>query len=335
MQNIQNDNIYADLLVTNTVQTDVNNRVPVKFYLNQSQPILKDTTNYKMSVVRFSLNTETLPIWIPQFSDIETDTTIYSCTMELNGNYYQRYMQYVPQNNNPIDADERYYVYSYQYVMYLFNNMLTECLVGLNNIAPTGVSVAPKMRFDINTQLCSVEINATQYGFNETGKINIYFNTSFYALLSTLPANIINGSNGMDFQLNNSMCDDNTLLTQEYPTIELWNPISSIVFTTNLLPIYNSVTAPIQVYEDGQLLNNNTNYHFLNILTDFVGNELNFTPYVEYVPSIYRYIDLKPGSSIRNIDINVYWMNRFNGTLKPLFLVPGGSCAMKLFMTKK
>ena len=110
---MSNNNIYADLLLTNSIQTNANQRVPVKFYLNQSQPLVDDTTDYKMSVVRFALNTETLPIWIPQFSDVKTNTTLYSCTFELNGNHYQRYMNFIPQNQNPIEADERYYVYSY------------------------------------------------------------------------------------------------------------------------------------------------------------------------------------------------------------------------------
>jgi len=332
---MQNDNIYVDLLVTNSVQTQANNRVPVKFYLNQSQPVLRDTTDYKMSVVRFSLNTESLPVFIPQFSDVQTNTTVYSCTMEYNGNVYQRFMEFVPQNTNPFEADERYQVHSYQYVIYLFNNMLNECLVGLNNIENSSVTIAPTFKFDVNSQLCSLEFDSDYYGFNESGKINIYFNTQLYALFSTLPASMVYGNSGMDFQINNVISADSNVMIQEYKTIELWNPVSSIIFTTNMLPVYDSVTAPIQVYENGELTNNNTSYHFLNILTDFIGNDLIFTPYVEYIPSIYRFIDLKPNSTIRNIDMQVYWMDKSNGKLKPLYLVPGGRCSVKLYLQKQ
>ena len=88
----ENKNIYIDLLLSNSVQTSPNDRVPVKFNLSQSQPILRDSTGYLLSVIRFSLNTETLPIFIPQMSDNGDESTIYSCTMEYNGTVFQKYM---------------------------------------------------------------------------------------------------------------------------------------------------------------------------------------------------------------------------------------------------
>ncbi len=211
--------------------------------------------------------------------------------------------------------------------------MLNECLVGLNDISASPSIIAPKLSFDVNSQLCAMQLDSDDYGFNEAGKINIYMNTQLYALLSTLPASVVHQSIGKDFQINNLISDDPSYLTQEYKTIELWNPVSSIVFTSNMLPIYQSVTAPLQVYVDGNLSNNNTSYHFLNIMTDFIGNDLIFTPFVEYAPSIYRFLNLKPNASIRNIDLQVYWMNKNTGQLKPLYLVPGGSCSTKLYLT--
>ena len=332
---MENKNIYVDLLLTNAIQSEPNQRVDIKFYLNQSQQILSDTTDYKLSVVRFALNTETLPIFIPQMSDMQTNTTIYSVTMEYNGVSYQQFMNFTPQNPNPMDEDEIYYVYSYQYVVYLMNTMINSCLIELNNLTTTGTTTPPKIGFDINTQLCGLSFNATNYGFNETNKINIYFNNQMYALISSLPASHVNLSDGMDYQVNNKISEVADTLFQEYKTIELWNPVSSVVFTTNMLPIYSSVTAPLQVYENGQLTNNDTGYHFQNILTDFIGNDLVYTPYIEYVPSIYRFIDLKPHSSIRNIDIQTFWMNKNTGKLKPLYLIAGGSCSVKLLFTSE
>lgn len=89
----------------------------------------------------------------------------------------------------------------------------------------------------------------------------------------------------MDYQINN--LNKNTI-TQEYSTTMLWNPISSIVFTTNILPIYSSQTPPIQIFENGVLKNNSSNFNFLNILTDFIGNDLSFVPYIQYAPTVYR-----------------------------------------------
>jgi len=179
-----------------------------------------------------------------------------------------------------------------------------------------------------------MDIDPNTYGFNESNKINIYMNTQMYALVSSLPASIVHESNGRNFQMNNLMCEIPNVLVQESKTIELWNPVSSLVFTSNLLPIYASVTSPIQIYIDGNLSNNNTSYHFLNIMTDFIGDELTFVPFVQYAPSIYRFLDLKPNASIRSIDLQVYWMNKDTGKLKPLYLIVGGSCSVKLYLKK-
>lgn len=327
-----NENIYIDLLLTNTIQTNNNDRVKVQFMLNQSQPILKNTDGYQMSIIRFSLNTETLPIFIPMMKN-ETET-IYSLTMEYNEFIFQAYMNFIPQNENPIDNDEKYYIYSYQYVVYLVNQCFKDCYTGLNNlISLSGIDV-PYMIFDTDTQKCSIKINSTDYGYDETNKINIYMNGAMYSLFSSLPASLINGTDGMDYQLNNLISQDNELLTQDYKTIQIWNPVSSIIFTSNLLPIYETTTPPIQIYTNGQISNNSTSYNFLNIMTDFIGNDLTFTPFIQYSPNIVRYISLKPKSLIRNIDLNVFWLNKNDGKLKPLYLIPGGSCSVKLFISK-
>jgi len=103
-------------------------------------------------------------------------------------------------------------------------------------------------------------------------------NNALYSLFASLPAMILNNSNGMSYQLNNLISSDPDILSQDYSTIAIWNPISSVIFTSNLLPIYQSKTPPVQVYTDGTLKTSSSSFNFLNILTDFVGNDLDFVP---------------------------------------------------------
>ena len=160
-------------------------------------------------------------------------------------------------------------------------------------------------------------------------------NFSMYTLLASIPNVVVNTDiGGMDYQLNNLISQDKTMLAQEYSTVPLWNPISSVVFTTNLIPVYSSSTPPIQIYTNGTLSNNSSTSNFLNIVTDFVGSDLTFVPYIQYASQIYRFLNLKPNAEIRNIDLQVFWLNKNNGVLKPLYLNVGGSCQMKLFLTK-
>ena len=175
---------YVDLLLTNSIQTHSNHRVALNFSQNQSQPVLKSTNGYQLSIIRFSLNTETLPIiFIPAMQS--TTTTIYSFTMESNGKQFQQFMQFEPQNLNPVDPDEHYYVYNYQYVIYLMSKCLASCLAGLSALTICTTSV-PTLTFDPTSQKCTLNIDNTTYGYNESNKINIYLNSSMYALLASL-----------------------------------------------------------------------------------------------------------------------------------------------------
>ena len=90
-----------------------------------------------------------------------------------------------------------------------------ECLVGLNNLVDTSSNVAPKMVFDVNSQICQLKIDSEKYGFDETGKINIYMNSQMYGLVSSLPSSIVHLNEGRDYQINNQISNDPNLLSQE------------------------------------------------------------------------------------------------------------------------
>lgn len=231
-----NDELYIDLLLSNTIQSTKNQRVPIQFMQSSTQPILPSTNNYKLSIIRFALNTESLPIFIPTMtSATETKNTIYSITMSYNNITYQQYMQFTPQNINPTDPDEYFFVYSYQYVIYLVNKCIQQCLAGLNSSIALPTTTPPTMVIDPVTLISSLSIDDTYFGYNETNKINIYMNFSMYGLFASMPAIIVNTDTlGMDYQLNNLISTNSTLLSQDYTTTPLWNPVGSIIFLSNL-----------------------------------------------------------------------------------------------------
>lgn len=156
-----------------------------------------------------------------------------------------------------------------------------------------------------------------------------------YSLFASIPASVVNkNSLGMDYQLNNLISQNRGVLMQDYSTVALWNPVSSIIFTSNLIPVYQSETPPIQVYANGKLENNSSTSNSLSILTDFIGNDLTFIPFVQYAPAVYRFISLKPSLEIKNIDLHVYWMNKNSGKLNLLYLGVGGSASVKLLLSR-
>lgn len=332
------EKIYCDILMTNGL--DESFYPDVAFSENRALPLLTDSTNYYMSIVRFSLNTSTLPVLIPSMKN--KDETNYSITLEYNGVYVQSFIYYSSQSNLAKNHPEYLYIRNYQYFLYLINNTFNECLNSLKTLValPASYTSSPLINIDMNSKLCYLEYDSSIYGFNQTGKINIYFNDALGALFSSFPFYIANLSNGRIFQFDiriNSFSNNIIqVLSQELSSVGLWNPVASIVFTSNLIPVVASATPPIQMFKNGYPITNSSNSNFLNVITDFIGSELLFTPFVIYNPTAqFRYIELKPNCEIRNLDLQVYWLNKNTGAYIPLKLSPGGSCSIKILFTDK
>lgn len=329
---------YIDLQISNVEQTNSRKRTITSFYQTSTQVLVKDTTNYKLSIIRFVLSTESLPVFIPQLQQNEKTKTVYSFTFEYNNKSVQQYMEFEPQILNSVDPSEYYYVLTYQWLIYLVNKCIKSGLDALNGVTPLPTSYSyPRMEIDLATKVCKLTINSMEFGYNEANKINIYMNAHMYSLFVSLPSCIANKDmNGMDVQLNNQISADASVLTQEYSTTGLWNPISSVVFTTNMIPIRSTSTPPIQVYKNG-VSNSSASYNFMNIITDFVGNDLNFTEngYLQYESQNNRYIALKDKQAIKDLDVNVYWIDKVSGTMHPVYIAPNAFSSIKILLTKE
>jgi hypothetical protein len=124
------------------------------------------------------------------------------------------------------------------------------------------------------------------------------------------------------------------LLKQEISTIDAWCPISSIVFTSNQLPII------VSQFSSSNTTGNNANSalignRFALVITDLMTNQQGYRPNIIYNPTAeYRRITLTGNMGIRNIDINVFWRSK-TGQLLPFRLPSGGSATLKLLFEKK
>jgi hypothetical protein len=128
-----------------------------------------------------------------------------------------------------------------------------------------------------------------------------------------------------------------SVVTQENPTIDLWSPVSSICFTSNLLPIISTnLTAPL-IYSGGSIVQsiNGNNANIITQITDISTLGSQYRPSILYNPSgQYRFISLTGNKPLNQIDINVYWKSK-TGSFIPLPLQSGGSCSLKILFRKK
>lgn len=345
-------------------QLSTNTASPIVTFLDtRSIPLVNNTTDFQLSIIRFYLDTSTLPVACiaiqPKQSNINLSVNSFTMSYtdpDTSAVYtYQQYLQYIPQDlsattpkapsaNSPYYFQDNttgyYYVYNYQYFVNLVNNTFQQALDGLNNLLTNAgltiiSDVTPYMTFDTVTSLCTIVYDVASYGTNESGLINIYFNQSLYELFSSFTS-IIYGyaaTQGKNFQL--QLISDNGISAQEYASIGSWNPILSIVFTSGSLPIIpNQISLPA-IFYDGKIINNSSTANIVNVITDLIATNNQYKPFIEYNPSAqYRYIALNPNQQIRHIDISVFWMNRF-GEYIPVRLPTNGSCTMKLLFSRK
>jgi hypothetical protein len=178
--------------------------------------------------------------------------------------------------------------------------------------------------------------------------MTLYFNPALYNMFSSFPMtiNTYNSASGQNVQIivdNFGQSSEITVgdplytaiqLNQEYSTVSLWTPLTSIVFCSSTLPIVqNQISAPLYFVNGVSYSNNGTN-NIAPIITDMAVSEGDYKPNLVYSPYVYRYIDMKGNRPIYSLDISVYWKDRY-GNLQPFRLSAGSSITIKLMFIKK
>jgi hypothetical protein len=128
-------------------------------------------------------------------------------------------------------------------------------------------------------------------------------------------------------------------MEQAYSTGPTMTPITSIIFTTSLLPVLPSLLGVPQLFSgsnSGVLTQDNNN--IINTVTDL---EVNLTRGDEYLPNViyeptaeYRLLDLQSNAPLTSIQISVVWKDIF-GQLHPFYLQNGCGATMKVMFRKK
>jgi hypothetical protein len=133
--------IYYDLNIVNNDTTGTRKPPFLQFTEIRNTPYLMSPSEYFCSVVRFSLETPSLPLVIPQvkLDSMNVNDLIYSITLNhtvLIPNGIQRFVQYIPQStaayapppNPPTTAadltNEYYYTFSFKPFIDMVNNAL-------------------------------------------------------------------------------------------------------------------------------------------------------------------------------------------------------------------
>ena len=374
------EKLYYDIQISN-LETEKAKPPILSFIETRNNPFLYDTDKYYMSIIRFCLDTPNLPVFIPTIQpkpNTNVNLTIYSVTLQWtnpappNQTFTQQtYIIFQPQNLSadvpppPNNTDNGlqynpggyYYIYNYQYFIYLINNAFTTCYNALNaQVTGAGLVLpsthAPVMAFNTDNNTAIVNCDLAGYSTTSANYIKIFFNTPLAQLFSSFPTILVSydAPNGTNAQLiTNSFQNSNVIqyppylptydaiqVFQEFSTISLWCPITSIVFTSNTIPIVsNQVSTPV-IYSNNNVIGSNGNNSLITqTITDFVANDSFYKPQLIYEPSAqYRFLELLSNRPLNTFDLNVFWKDK-QGALNPFYLSSGSTATIKVLFTKK
>lgn len=373
--------IYYDLNILENDRTGLVEPQPINFNEIRNSPFIMNPGNYLMSIVRFEIDTPTLPVFIPfiQTNQGDPNLTVYSFTMTYVHNAItyeqQQYCIYQPENlsvpvpsaiNGNYQTQQNiryYYVRSYNSWMESMNKALKDCFDNLKTQVTNAGGALPTNNppfLELEPHTLNITLSADIIGFAESlnNPIKLFMNSPMFTLLSNFQikyfGSVASITNGKNYQfriygipsvnpLNVYIINNNYSVLQTFsegPTpVALWNPITSIVFTSTLLPIVPTNYGIPKVYNANESqLSTGNNSNLVPIITDFIvafSATNNYKPTINYEPAgEYRWVDLMGNNPLNTIDIQVFWKDKF-GNLNPVLLKNQCSASIKILFRRK
>jgi hypothetical protein len=228
------------------------------------------------------------------------------------------------------------------YVKVYFNESLYNCFSSFqvynngNGVLPTtGLTIREAFQAVVPPAVPASVITTTS---KARYQLRFYYNTPRNTL-NSFTVNDVNTPYNNTLPLANSYPYNAITMFQEYVSLASLCPVQSILFTSSLLPISPSLTGKPSIFNSNpSLVSSGNNANIVLQITDLEllnekGNE--YKPVVLYSPSPeYRLVDMFGNAPLHQIDIQVYWKDRFGNTY-PLILTPSATASIKILFRKK
>jgi hypothetical protein len=306
----EDDHIYYNI----RIQPSERGSMPARYSETRVQPIIEDPSRYEMAVVRFSVPMLNMPILFFRDGTAANGWTpdqAYYVTLSFDGYDAQQQLVWLP-NTNGAMLYGKPDVWHYNEMLGFLNTALAAAFVDLKANKPLAPPTqAPFVTFDQDAGLFTLWAEQL-YDSDGPPTATIYFNSELFRLFSTLQIignfdeerkeNIIlvrNRNNNSGVHLGQPYYQ----MTQESSTLSLWGDLRSLQFQTSSIPVNPE-------YLPGQ-----TN-QVRRVITDFEPiDEAPSRSSVQYYPQgPLRYYSLNASTPLRQIDLDVVWIDRFSNT---------------------
>lgn len=232
---VQADQIYYDITVSNFQSNAV---APLPFTFNESRtiPFVGCPQDYYLSILRFSIDTGTMPVFLPSIQPNQADPllTIYSISMSwldpVSGITFnhQQFIDWIPQDlsipvppaptqtYNGLQYNETgfYNCYAYTWLSYVIYVATQQCTAALDAlIVAAGVVLSPDFTYspaftwDTTNNRAVLYADAQVYDLNSAffaiPAVNVYFNAPLFGLFSSFPSRYLGYGQpyGKDFRI--------------------------------------------------------------------------------------------------------------------------------------
>jgi len=319
------DHIYYNINIKKGIE-NTGIQFAASFNETRVEPILKRPSDYVLSVVRFSIPSQSIPIflWVDNLFKVTISYLTFDFTTTL---------QFIP--NSPGGSYDYYgrSIWNYQdFIDSINDGLLSSFNAFIAGTVPFALrpTTAPYMVYNAETQLCSL-IAEEKYDVSYTNPVNIYFNRS---LINYFPA-LQSFDAGFDVKtayikvknnLNNVIINGGITyyeVKEEYSTLFLWNDMQKILLATDTIPVSNELI--------GAQLNKNQ-----KIITDFEPlAAVNDRSQIQYFPQgPLRFYDMLSTYPLTNMNLKIYWETK-SGQQYPLYINETDNCSIKLYFKKK
>ena len=355
------------------------------FQEDRDIPILNKPNDWYIAITRFTINGESIPIFImdrivnpgdptdADFTPYEISFSFFNLvgpnlvrsTFKVNIIYTARNSfptPTPPTSTSSKSINRYYYVFSYQHMIDMVNTALVTAHALLIAAEPTAPAIVPFFRFDKTTSLFSL---VTEFGFADqitgildgrTQTVNKtqvcmndkLYNKSFQGIPATFNGRGLSGAEDYCIDVVNEFgntnayalpggtipippADPDFLITeQEGITLDQWNDIRDIVFTTRSVPIYKEMVKS-SLSKDGLPT-------FLSTVTDFQPNlatALSGSSILSFFQDgPYRLINLLSPYPMRIFDFQIFWIDKVGNQI-PLFITFNQEINVRFIFVRK
>ena len=330
--------------------------------------LIDNADKYAFAIDRVQFDASLLPVWIPLLDTVINDgrTTVYTINIHMESSsltasyatpiIYNNddYIIYHASSPNDYFNNPYYWINSMQRFVDLLNTTITACFNDVKaqiiSIGGTFTSACPFVLFDSTTELFTVYFDATSLPDGTGEQLTMTFNNHLQLLLRHFNYKQVNpqdATNSIGYQFtpfNNYGKNTYTYnainyvyVTQENKSIEYFSPVSSIVFSSDQLPIVGDIiTSNAKTITDSLYALSSIGAQE-RIITDIVvgmNSLYDYKQIITYIPTQYRWISMV-GADVKKINLSVYWRNKYNALLYPVYISPIGFCSFKFVFKKR